>query len=338
MSSAGGSVSSAGGSGGEPDVGEPNEEVEFDPNQPEETPAGLPYDPYPSGVVVTRVMHFDNWCWKIAAAGGTFYFETGESDGKSGFSSAFDQAGNDWIGNDADRGYNTSPSNGGMHEYRGWPNFGQGNFDHPQRSSGTSTRWVDEAGNDVAFENDVLVGSHLIMRSSNATYELEYHFFRSHAAIKILKADDEYAFLYEGPLGGKQNDNGFADYYVLEDGVQRDTFGGGLGYIDPAFGNKFPSSFLYFGDPEPGDTQVWYFGVKDTGPESAGDEGWKQGDNMVIFSFGRDDDQRAYTETAATCVFGFYSRDAEHAEIASFITSRIADPFTAADGAGVIPE
>ena len=65
----------------------------------EEPATGMPYSPFPEKVVVTRVRHFDNMSWKIAAAGGTWYFENGETDGKTGFSSAFDQAGNDWIGN-----------------------------------------------------------------------------------------------------------------------------------------------------------------------------------------------------------------------------------------------
>ncbi len=290
-----------------------------------EPDAGIPYSPYPDKVVVTKVQHFDNMCWKIAMAGGTWYFENGETDGKSGFSSAFDQAGNDWIGNDADRGYNNSSSKGGKHEYRGWPNFGEGNFNHPQRKSNSKTRWVDEEGNDVNF-NDKLEGDHLIMRASNATYELEYHFFPTHAAIKVLKANDKFAFLYEGPIGGEQEASIEKDYYVLKDGIHRETKTGGLGYIEPEFGNKFPSPYFYLVDSDPKDKQVFYVGVKNTGPETAGDEGWRQGQNMVIFSFGRDEDKRAYTSTDAVCVFGFYEK-ASHKKICKFIKSRLRKPF-----------
>lgn len=291
----------------------------------EEPPAGMPYSPFPDKVVVTKVRHFDNMCWKIAAAGGTWYFENGETDGKSGFSSAFDQAGNDWIGNDADRGYNKSANTGGRHEYRGWPNFGEGNFNHPQRKSNSKTRWVDKNGSSVDFK-DRLEGDHLIMRASNSTYELEYHFFPTHAAIKILKADDKYAFLFEGPIGGEQDASVEKDYYVLKDGVHRETKTGGLGYLESEFGNKFPSPFFYLADSDPKDTQVFYVGVKDVGPETAGDEGWRQGQNMVIFSFGRDEDKRAYTGTDAVCVFGFYKKSS-HKKISKFIESRIEDPF-----------
>jgi hypothetical protein len=293
-----------------------------------EPAAGAPYAPFPGKVVVTKVKHFDNMCWKIATAGGTWYFENGETDGKSGFNSAFDQAGNDWIGNDADRGYNKSPKAGGKHEFRGWPNFGEGNFDHPQRKSGTSTRWVDANGKDIPFV-DKLEGDHLIMRSANANYELEYHFFPSHAAIKVLKAAGKYAFLFEGPIGGEQEASIEKDYYVLKDGKPRECKAGPLGFLDPEFGNDFPSPFFYLVDSDPKDTQVLYVGVKDAGPESAGDEGWRQGSNMVIFSYGRDQDKRAYTGTDAVCVFGFHEKAPGHEAISSFIEARLADPFNA---------
>jgi hypothetical protein len=287
-------------------------------------------------VVVTKEKHFDNMCWKIVTAGGTWYFENGETAGKSGFSSAFDQAGNDWIGNDADKGYNTSPSFGGKHEYRGWPNFGNQNFDHPQRSSGTTTRWVDASGNTIPFV-DKLEGSHLIMRSANATYELEYHFFPTHAAIKVLKAGSNYAFLYEGPIGGEQEKTLDKDYYVLKDGtprlLNRTQPMGGLGYIDPEFGTakQFPSPFFYFVDTDPKDTQVFYVGAKNLAPATYGDEGWMQcnaqGANMVVFSFGRKNDARSLTGTNAICVFGFLPKADGHAAISAFIEARLLDPF-----------
>ena len=298
-----------------------------DTDEPATEPAaGVPYEPLPDRVVVTKVRHFGNLCWKIATAGGTWYFETGETAGRSGFNSAFDRAGNDWIGNDADQGYNTSSSRGGRHEYRGWPNFGEGNFDHPQRSSGAATRWIGEDNGPIAF-NGRLEGEHLVMRSTNDTYEVEYHFFPTHAAIKVIRADDKYAFLYEGPVGGEQEAAIEKDTYVLRDGVHRELVTGGLGYLEPSFGNDFPSPFFYLVDSDPADPQVLYIGVKDAGPDTAGDEGWRQGTNMVIFSYGRDEDHRAYTGTDAVCVFGFHPKG-DHADITAFIEARLADPFS----------
>ncbi|MFY0688557.1 MAG: DUF1593 domain-containing protein [Cyclobacteriaceae bacterium] len=297
------------------------------PTAAEAEVAGFGLDPYPEKVIVTKVMHFDNSCWKIATAGGTWYFENGETDGKTGFSSAFDLAGNDWIGNDADRGYNQSSSKGGRHEYRGWPNFGEGNFNHPQRSSNSYSYWVDERGKMINFD-EKLSGDHLIMRSANNTYELEYHFFPTHAAIKVLKADDKYAFLFEGPIGGEQESSIDKDYYVLKDGKPRAVEAGGLGYLAPEFGNKFPSPFFYLADSDSKDKQIFYVGVKNVGPGTAGDEGWRQGENMVIFSYGRDEDKRAYTGTEAICVFGFYPKTS-HKKISKFIENRLKEPFEA---------
>lgn len=74
--------------------------AEKDSHQPgEEPPAGAPYSPHPEKVVVTRVKHFDNLCWKIATAGGTWYFENGETEGKSGFA-----APSTWVGSVLDIG------------------------------------------------------------------------------------------------------------------------------------------------------------------------------------------------------------------------------------------
>lgn len=309
--------------------------------------AGAPYSPHPANVLVTKVRHFDNMCWKIAAAGGTWYFETGETAGKTGFSSAFDQAGNDWIGNDADKGYNKSPSNGGKHEYRGWPNFGEGNFDHPQRSSGSQTRWVAPDGKDLTF-SDKLEGSHLVLRSSNSTYEVEYHFFPTHAAIKVLKAGNNYAFLFEGPVGGEQEKSISKDHYVLKDGIKRmfnseaSPFGG-LGWIDPAFSStkQFPSPFFYFVDTDPKDQQILYVGAKGLAPSSYGDEGWMQcnasGANMVIFSFGRKNDKRSLTGTGATSVFGFLPRSNTHEQTTAFIEDRLKAPFVPTTSTSVGP-
>ncbi|MDQ8187649.1 nucleoside hydrolase-like domain-containing protein [Pelagicoccus sp. SDUM812002] len=283
--------------------------------------AGTPYSLFPDKVVVTRVMHFENWCWKIAAGNGTWYFETGETDGKTGFSSAFDHAGNDWIGNDADKGYNLSPRGTGKHEYRGWPNFGNGNFDHPQRPSGSSTRWVDENGEDLAFDaQGMLKGEHLRMRSANETYELEYHFFPSHIAIKVLRADDAYAFLFEGPIGGEM-EGPEVDKWVFKDGTEN----GQLCSLTECF-----SPFIYFLDTDPKDTQVLYIGATNL-PEGIGGESYVQKDNMVVVSYGRvgtwPNDNRSLTGTDPVAVFGFHDKEG-HKEISRFIEQRLVEPFS----------
>ena len=286
-----------------------------------EPPAGAPYAPYPTNVVVTKVKHFDNMCWKIAAAGGTWYFENGETSGRTGFSSAFDQVGNDWIGNDADKGYNTSPKGSGKHEYRGFPNLGNGNFDHPQRSSGSKTKWVNENGQEIPFSNS-LEGDHLIMRSYNATYEVEYHFFTTHIALKIIKANDKFAFLFEGPVGGEQENNSIDKWYT-KDGAANQKQCNISGCSSP---------FIYFVDTDPKDTQILYLGAANLN-NGVGGEAYVAANNMVVVSYGRSgsypNDTRKLTGTDPISVIGFLPKADSHTEISNFIDEKLANPFTA---------
>jgi hypothetical protein len=122
--------------------------------------------------------------------------------------------------------------------------------------------------------------------------------------------------------------------YVLDDGVERpfaynaQTGCGSscLGHLDAAFTRNFPSPFFYFLDPDA--AQVLYVGV--TNQSAGGDEGWAQANNMVIFSFGRENDKHALAGTSARSVFGFLDRARGHGGISAFIKARLAAPFTIA--------
>jgi len=160
------------------------------------------------------------------------------------------------------------------------------------------------------------------LASSNEKYKILYHFFPSHAAIEVLEAEDLFAFLWEGPVGGEMDIE--HQHYVLEDGEEHNfEHGKGLGYLNPKFGNNFPSSFFYFVDEDA--DQILYVGA--TGVSEGGDEGWVQPDNMAIFSFGRDDDKHALSNTDAVAVFGFLDKEMGHEKISSFIKDRLANPF-----------
>jgi hypothetical protein len=265
-------------------------------------------------VEVSEEKRFDYLTWRINAANGTWHFqkrhaETGE--GSTGFNSAIDKRGFDWIANDCV----------GNREWRGWPNFASDGFGHPCRGGGGTSRWIDLNGDPVDFV-DTLSGQHLVLESSNEKYRLRYHFFSSHAAIEVLEAEDLFAFLWEGPVAGEMNIEN--QYYALQDGVEREfEHGKGLGYLNPEFGNNFPSPFFYFVDNDA--DQILYVGA--TGVSEGGDEGWAQPNNMVIFSFGRDDDKHALRNTAAVAVFGFLDKEMGHEEISKFITARLENPF-----------
>ncbi len=265
-------------------------------------------------VVVTKEQRFDYQTWKIEAANGTWHFEvehaeTGETS--TGFNSAIDREGNDWIGNDCE----------GIHEWRGFPNFGPDGFGHPCRGGDGTSRWIDENGDPIAFENQ-LVGDHLILESWNDHYRVRYHFFPSHAALEVVEANEPYAFLWEGPVAGELDI--FKQYYLLEDGERREfAVNTGLGYLEPEFGRNFPSPFFYFLDEDA--EQIVYIGAK--GQSDGGDEGWSQPGNMVIFSFGREDDEHALTGTDAVAVFGFLDKDMGHKNISEFIKNKLNNPF-----------
>jgi hypothetical protein len=188
---------------------------------------------------------------------------------------------------------------------------------------------VDESGTEVKFDK-VLQGSHLIMRSANSKYELEYHFFPSHGSVKVIKADDKYAFLYEGPIGGEQEGTD-KDKWVTKDGKENGKL---------CSNTECSSPFIYFVDSNPKDTQVWYIGVKGMTPGMGGDS-YPVADSMVVVSYGRfgswPNDKRALSGTEAVSVFGFHSKAADHTTISSFIDARLAAPFTAGPATGVLP-
>jgi hypothetical protein len=265
-------------------------------------------------VVVTEEKRFDYLTWKIKAANGTWHFETKHAEteeASTGFNSAIDKQGLDWIGNNCIDN----------REWRGWPNFASDGFGHPCRGGGGSSHWIGEEGKQIDFA-DTLHGPHLRLESSNEKYKIRYHFFSSHAAIEVLEAKDLFAFLWEGPVGGKMDIEN--QYYVLEDGEKRGfEHGKGLGYLNPEFGNNFPSPFFYFVDEDA--EQIVYVGA--TGVSEGGDEGWAQPDNMAIFSFGRDDDKHALSDTNAVAVFGFLDKAMGHEQISNFIKARLDDPF-----------
>jgi type 1 glutamine amidotransferase len=291
-------------------------------------------------VVVTREQKFNYMTWRIEAGGGTWHFEIESAVPNAspqhaeagipstGFSSAIDRAGNDWIANDCQR--NTEAEGTGSREWRGWPNFAADGFGHPCRGGSGRSRWVTATGAPIEFTGR-LEGEHLILESWNDSFRLRYHFFPSHAAIEVLQADSLHAFLFEGPIAGQMNI--LMQRYVLQDGVHRmvphspETCGGRcLGHLDPAFGRNFPSPFFYFVDPEA--EQIIYFGV--TGQSEGGDEGWAQPRNMVIFSFGRENDRHALSGTGAVSVFGFLDKSLGHQAVRDFIHARLESPFVAA--------
>ena len=246
--------------------------------------------------------------WKIATASGTFYFENGdETGGTTGFSSAFDQDGNDWIGADNEQpGFNTVPGAKGLgpqdarlpqvHGRR--PNLKR----PPRRRVPRRVGWNTD-GKEVAFK-DKLEGDHLIMRSFNATNEAEYHFFPSHAAIKIIKMGSPFAFHFQGLIGGEP-ELFPKDYYVLKDGKKRDVDADAGIRACPRSSrirNGHPRSSIMVDSEMRKRRRSSTWAAKNLAPATYADEGWlARGPapdkllNIQIFSFGRNNDKHSLT-------------------------------------------
>jgi hypothetical protein len=306
--------------------------------QADEPGPGTPYSPLPTDkVVVTKVKHFGVVTWKIAAAGGTLYYENGnETGGSVGYNSLFDKDGNDWVGADDEKGFNKVPGCPGWgHKTRGFPKFTGGTeFETPTKKAGGKTRWMDADGKDLTFA-DKLEATHLVMRSSNDTWEFEYHFFPTHVAIKVIKAGGSYAFHFQGLIGGEP-DASPKDHYVLKDGKKRDI---GKDATFPAefTGGQFPSPFLYMEDSDEKKTQVFYMAAKNITAAHM-DEAWYAtcGEtlNVAIFSFGRKPGSSNYTLTGTDSVFlfGFQPKASGHEAISGAIEALLADPFKGGSG------
>jgi hypothetical protein len=175
------------------------------------------------------------------------------------------------------------------------------------------------------------------MRSFNATWEFEYHFFVSHVAVKPIKVGGAYAFHYQGIIGGEPEKSP-KDYVVLKDGTKRDiSMEMGLLAGTGITGKQLPSPFLYLGDSDEKKTQVFFLGAKNL-PEAHEDEGWLAGcpdksPIVAVFSFGRRPGKDyTITGTDPIFIFGFQPKAAGHESISTFLDARLVDPLKAGSG------
>jgi hypothetical protein len=235
-------------------------------------------------------------CFKVTTPWATLYYE--DHYGSSGFKGVLDNDGNDWL----QAGYGWGNNAG----YRGFPNATDGDFGHAQRNS-NSTNTITKQDFD-----------HIIINSYNSKMEFNYHFFPSHGAIEVVKAEDEYCFLWEGTNGGSVNDD---DFFYTSDGTkrtarsERNTIG------------DFPDEWMYFGDP---DRDVMFLHGKRPDDE-INDENWRRLSTFELYSFGRGDKndgwRRRLTGTDNYYVFTFVDASMAHAEVEQTITDMFAKPF-----------
>jgi hypothetical protein len=193
---------------------------------------------------------------------GTVYFE--KDHGVSGFKSFVDPSGEDWIASYLEPGPHG--------EFRGFPNS-VGNFGHAARDSGSTTTVV----------GGLTDGEVVVLESSNEKFAFQYWLFPHHIAIKVLKSEGDYNFLFEGVAGGAADAE---DYFVSADG-QKHILSGKF--------KDFTPEWIYLGDPK---SESVLFLAK-TPDDNAPNENHRQiingVHNMDLYSFGRTGYEEGFT-------------------------------------------
>lgn len=257
-------------------------------------------------VRLTEVQYQGVGAYRIEMAMGTVYFE--KDKGVSGFKSFFDPAGADWIASYLEPGPNG--------EFRGFPNS-VGNFGHAGRDSGSTTTIVDGR-----TQGDVV-----ILESTNGKFTFQYWFFPHHVAIKVLKSEGEYNFLFEGVAGGSTEDE---DFFVTPDGKR---------HIPSGQFKDFTPEWFYLGDPK--SDYVLFLGK--TPDDDAPNENHRQTrngvHNMDLYSFGRTGIEEGYAVRGMrgnehVAIIGFAPAKTSHADMRAMIERVLAAPFERSAPAG----
>ncbi len=231
--------------------------------------------------------------YKIRSENATYYYH---KDG-GGFSSLIDAGGNDWI--------NFHPGGGSAGEYRGIPNVattdatvGLLGLFHPGY---TETNSVILNQGPLRFT--------IRSKTGAGAWQKTWAIYPRQARMNLYKIPDgqPYWFLYEGTPGGGIDAD---DYYVLPDGVQRDIY--------TTTNADLPGEeWIYFGDNDL--TRVLY--LANHQEDDVVDCQYVMQDNMVVFGFGRDEQEsRAPHMEANPGVFTLgFIEDTGHAQVAQQI-------------------
>ena len=260
-------------------------------------------DAGPSSVKLTEVSWKGVGCYKVEMPMGTVYFE--KDGGVSGFKSFVDPEGNDWIAS-----YLPPGPNG---DFRGFPNS-TGNFGHAGRDSGSITRVVEDKSS----------GDYVVLESTNGQFTFQYWFFPNRVAIKVLKSEGEYPFLFEGVAGGTAD---ATDYFVTANGKK---------HIPSGEFWDFTPEWFYLGDVK---ANHFLFLAK-TPDDDAPNENHRQirpngQHNMDLYSFGRTGAEHKYKTQGMSgnehvVMIGFIPKDYSHQQISELMARFLSDPFSPA--------
>lgn len=253
-------------------------------------------------ITVKQTEFHGRQCLEITTPWATLYFEN--EPGVSGFKGVVDNEGNDWLQANYGLGYMSEWGFSG--EWRGFPNATAGDFGHASRDSGSVNRIVGPSS-----------GEHVIIESENETMKFRYHFFPSHGAIEVLKAEDTYCFLWEGTTGGSVDPE---DYFVLADGEKR--YGGELNTV-----YDMSPEWVYFADPLLHDMML----IGKYPDDEHMDENWRAFHTYELFSFGRTDRrqnwQRLLTGTEHYFFYTFLPRETSHQDVTQIAEALLQNPY-----------
>ena len=141
-----------------------------------------------SAVEISSTQHLGREHWQVKTEAATYLFDPIAG----GFSSIFDQQGNDWVA------YNDPASAdypaGAAFAYRGLPNLIHGGEDGGAGHPGFAH-----------CESRIIGDRRIHSRTLSGKWEWVWTFAEDHARLSILRADPDraYWFLYEGPVGGR---------------------------------------------------------------------------------------------------------------------------------------
>lgn len=251
-------------------------------------------------VKLTEVQWKGVGCYKIEMPMGVVYFE--KDNGVSGIKSFIDNEGNDWIASNMEPGPNG--------EFRGFPNS-KGDFGHAGRNSNSRTKVL----------HGKTQGDFIILESSNPDFCFQYWFFPDRVVVKVLKSKGNYAFLYEGVIGGSAEEE---DFFVTPDGKKHTP----KGQFD-----DFSPEWFYLGDPKVENLLFLAKSPDDDAPNENHRQ-IREGNihNMDLYSFGRTGPENGYEVYGMNgnehiCIIGFINGGENHDKIKKKIESFLKNPF-----------